>query len=142
MDDDLPANAETPLPDALAEISAAAEGLLVMSESDYPLSPFSWDGPGPLSAEALREQLGLPPDAPVETRSLEDFLGPLAAEQDWFDDDQRATAVRFAALRDLIAARLADVVVYRLGHIQITAIIAGSAPDGATVGLQTMQIET
>jgi hypothetical protein len=50
--------------------------------------------------------------------------------------------VRFAALRDTIAALLHHVVVYRLGRIQITAVIAGVDAAGDTVGLQTTQIET
>jgi hypothetical protein len=131
-----------PPPDALAAITAAADGLLVMSESDCPLAPFRWPGPGPLTPEALLAHLLMPPDTPVDTRTLDEFLGPMAADQDWFDDGQRAAATRFAALRDLIADRLKDVVVYRLGRIQITAIIAGVDAAGSTVGLQTTQIET
>lgn len=129
-------------PDALATLTAAAAGLLVPSESDAPLTPFIWSGPGPLTADALLAHLNLPPHTPVETRSLHAFLDPLAAIHDWFDADQRATAARFAALRDLIAASLADVVVYRIGRIQITVVIAGQDPAGATVGLQTTLIET
>lgn len=139
---DTPDRRLAPSSDDLADLTAAAAGLLVMSESDYPLTPFRWPGPGPLTPQALLAHLGLPPDTPVETRSLDDFLGPMATEQDWFDDAQRAAAARFAALRDLIAARLADAVVYRLGRIQITAIIAGADAAGNTVGLQTTLIET
>jgi hypothetical protein len=129
-----------PPSEALAAITAAAVGLLVMSESDEPLTPFRW--PGPLTEAALLAHLGLPPDTPIETRSLDGFLGPMAQQQDWFDDGQRVAAVRFAQLRDSIAALLHDVVVYRLGRIQITVVIAGLDKLGDTVGLQTTQIET
>jgi O-acetyl-ADP-ribose deacetylase (regulator of RNase III) len=139
---DTPDSQTVPQPDALTAITAAAEGLLVMSESDHPLTPFTWPGPGPLTPATLLAHLGLPPDTPAETRSLDAFLGPMAAQHDWFDDAQRAAAVHFAALRDLIAARLTDVRVYRLGRIQITAIIVGVDAAGETVGLQTMLIET
>ncbi|MBX0331543.1 nuclease A inhibitor family protein [Oscillochloris sp. ZM17-4] len=139
---DLTSTHAAPTPDDLADLTAAADGLLVMSESDYPLTPFRWPGPGPLTESALLAHLAMPPDTPVETRTLDAFLGPMAAEQDWFDDAQRAAATRFAALRDLLAARLADITVYRLGRIQITAIILGQDTAGDTVGLRTMLIET
>ena len=125
----------------LAAISAAAEGLLVPSESDAPLTPFRWEGPGPLTPEGLLAQLKLPPDAPVERRSLGQFFAPLATPADWMDDGQRAQAARFAELRDLIARELADVAVYRLGRTRIAVVIAGAA-GGATVGLRTTVIET
>lgn len=125
----------------LSAISAAAEGLLVPSESDAPLTPFRWEGPGPLTPEGLLAQLKLPPDAPVERRSLEQFFAPLATAADWMDDRQRAQAGRFAELRDLIAKELADVAVYRLGRTRIAVVIAGAA-GGATVGLRTTVIET
>jgi hypothetical protein len=135
-------DASAPPPSALADLVAAADGLLVMSESDYPLTPFRWPGPGPLTAEALLIQLGLPPDTAVEVRDLDAFFGPLATDQEWFDDDQRATSARFAVLRDRIAALLTDVHVYRLGQIEIAAIIVGLDAAGEYIGLQTTQIET
>jgi hypothetical protein len=141
-DDPKGIGAPAPPPAALAAITAAADGLLVVSESDHPLTPFRWPGPGPLTPASLLSHLGLPPDTPAEARSLDAFLGPMAAQQDWFDDAQRAAAARFAALRDLIAARLTDVRVYRLGRIQITAIIVGVDAAGETVGLRTTLIET
>lgn len=129
-------------PGALAALAAAADGLLVPSESDHPLEPFRWDGPGPLTPAALLARRGLPPDTPVETRDLAAFLDPLAAAHDWLDANQRAAAARFAALRELIAATLSDVRVYRVGRIQISAIIAGTDSAGDTVGLETTLIET
>ncbi len=127
---------------ALASLTAAVEGLLVPSEQDAPLTPFQWPGPDELSAPALLAHLGLPADTAVATRSLEAFFAPLAAEQDWFDESQRATAARFAALRDQLGSLLSQVVVYRLGQRRITTLITGTDANGQTVGLQTTQVET
>ncbi|NTU85610.1 MAG: nuclease [Chloroflexales bacterium] len=129
-------------PDALGEITAAADGLLMPSESDYPFEPFRWPGPGPLTPEALVEFLELPPGTPVEVRELDAFFEPLTSVRDWQDADQRAAAARFALLRDLLHDLLADVMVYRAGSIQIPVVIAGRDPSGATVGLRTTVIET
>jgi DNA-binding MltR family transcriptional regulator len=139
---DRPDDAPPAPSDALGVITAAAAGLLVPSESDYPLESFRWPGPGPLTPTSLLAHLDLPPDTPVETRSLDAFFGPLVVAHDSFDEGQRAAASRFASLRDLIAATLADLVVYRVGRIQITVIIAGADSDRNTVGLRTTLIET
>lgn len=126
----------------LAALADAAEGLLVPSESDAPLEPFHWEGEGALTPEALVASLGLSPDTPVETRTLDAFFAPLMREATWMDDAQREQAAKFAALRDRIAADLANVEVYRLGRIQITVVIAGRTGDGATGGLRTTLVET
>ena len=128
--------------DPIAALADAAEGLLVPSESDSPLTPFRWTGDGPLTAAAMLAALDLPPDIPVETRTPDAFFAPLTRVTDVLDAPQAAQAERFAALRDQIAGHLADVVVYRIGRIQITAIIAGTTADGATGGLRTTLIET
>lgn len=129
-------------PDALGEIVAAAEGLLMPSERDYPFAPFRWPGPGPLTPEALVAHLGQPAASQVETRELDAFFAPLTAVRDWHDPAQRAAAARFALLRDRLHDLLAGTVVYRLGAVQVTVVIAGRDPAGATVGLRTALIET
>lgn len=128
--------------DALAAMTAASAGLLMPSESDYPFEPFRWTGPGPLSAAALLVHLGLPPETPVEMRDAMALLDSLAAAQDWHAEEERATAARFARLRDTIAAHLADVLVYRAGSIEIALVIAGRDRSGAVVGLRTTVVET
>jgi hypothetical protein len=128
--------------DALAAITAAADGLLVPSESDYPFEPFRAEGSERLTPASLLAQLGLPPDTPVTTDSLEAFFAQLTRVADWMDEDQRAQAARFAELRDLIAARLRNVVSYRAGRTKIAVVIAGQDAAGATVGLRTTLIET
>jgi hypothetical protein len=45
-------------------------------------------------------------------------------------------------LRDLIATTFTNIVVYRLGRIRITLIIAGVDSAGSWIGLQTTLIET
>jgi hypothetical protein len=128
--------------DPLTTLAAAADGLLVPSEHDYPLELFRWDGCAPLTPASLVAALGLPPHTPVETRDLATFFAPLTRTADETDAAAQATAARFAALRTQIAAALTDVVVYRVGRIQITAIIAGTTAEGATGGLRTTLIET
>jgi len=131
-----------PPDDAILVLAAAAEGLLVPSETDAPLTPFRWGGNAPLTPEALPTALGLSPNTPVETRTLDEFFAPLARVADWMDDDQRERAGRFATLHNLIDCSLTDVTVYRVGKTQIAVIVAGQDAHGDTVGLRTTLVET
>lgn len=133
---------EPPPPDTLATITAAADGLLMPSESDYPFEPFSWSGPEPLTPELLLTLLGLPSDTPVEVRDALALLDRLATIQEWFGEYEQYVAARFATLRDTMTAHLTDLTLYRIGTIRITLIIAGRDDTGATVGLRTIVIET
>lgn len=129
-------------PDALAELAAAAAGLLVTSESDYPFEPFRWERADPFAPALLPDYLGLPADAPVEQRDLERFFAAQSRLYDWSTPDDRRRAERLLALRDLIKARLAGPTLYRVGKIQIHTLIIGHDQHGATVGLRTLLIET
>lgn len=131
-----------PPDDAILILAAAAEGLLVPSETDSPLTPFRWEGDGPLTPDALLTALDLPPDTPVETRTLEAFFAPLARVADWMDTDQRERAGCFATLHNLIASLLTDAMVYRVGRVQVAVFIAGQDAHGDTVGLRTTLVET
>lgn len=133
---------ELPPPDTLATITAAADGLLMPSESDYPFEPFSWSGPEPLTPELLLTLLGLPSDTPVEVGDALTLLDRLATIQEWFGEYEQYIAARFATLRDTITAHLTDLTLYRIGTIRITMIIVGRDYTGATVGLRTLAIET
>jgi Nuclease A inhibitor-like protein len=128
--------------DELDSIMLLADGLLMPSESDYPFTAFRWPGPEPLSAPALLAHLELPPETPVEQRDFNAFFERLTAPQDWHSDEDKARLARFAALRDALLAKLSELVVYRVGTIQIHVFIVGRSPSGATMGLRTLLIET
>lgn len=128
--------------DTLGHLVAAAEGLLVASESDEPFAPFVWPGPGPLTPEALVAYLGLPPDTPVETGDLDRFFHSRARERDWMSEQERVDAARFAALRERFIALLASPTVYRVGTVEIRVFIVGLSADNSIVGLQTTVVET
>lgn len=126
----------------LDTLLAASAGLLMPSENDYPFEPFVWAGDAPPTPAALVAALGLPPETPVEIRSLERLFAPLIRERDTDDEQARAQRARFAALRAAFEGSLADITVYRVGAIAIKVIIAGVDGDSAVVGLSTTVIET
>jgi hypothetical protein len=126
--------------DHLTDLSS---GLLVTSESDYPLDVFSWpDEKGDLSAQRILDLTGHMHDTPIEETTVDNFFRPAVEQRDDQTDDERATAQRFRALVDGINEDLTDVHVYRVGTIAIDVYIVGHAPDGTLVGLSSKVIET
>ena len=133
------------MPNTLQQtLSQAAEGLLFPSESDYPLTFFEWTSyrGQRLLSRTVRRLLNEPPDTPVERKSLEAFFRPVTKIQDWFGEEEKANAKKFVALEELLRARLQNLVVFRLGKIEIRVYIVGKTPEGHWAGLSTTVIET
>jgi hypothetical protein len=120
----------------LADLEAAADGLLYPSETDAPLTAFEWTGGDAPTAAAIAAARGLPADAPLETTTLADELGPLAG------DDGGDDAPRWAALVALVERSLTDVAVHRVGAPDVLVVVVGRSPSGAWLGLETRAVET
>ena len=126
----------------LAELAAAAEGLLYMSESDYPLEPLRLEGAGEPTPARLRELAGAAADAPVQVLSLEQFFRAPLSEPSWKGGAELASARRFQALARALTENLADVRVYKVGHINMPVYVIGRSPAGGWLGLSTRVVET
>jgi hypothetical protein len=120
----------------------ATEGLLYMSESDYPLEVIRWDGSEQLSPEYLQRAAGVVSTAKVEESDLNEFLRISAGEQDWKNDAQLAEAKRYQRLRSLLEENLTDIKVYRVGEINIFILVVGRSAAGNWLGVSTHVVET
>ena len=111
----------------LEELKNASNGLLVMSESDYPFELIQWSG----EAEITSEYLWRVSDRPEGTRIVETdtkiFLG---------GNDQ------FRKLQAVIEDNLSDLKVYKVGTIDIPVYIVGRSPEGNWLGVSTRLIQT
>ncbi len=126
----------------LLELEQAAEGLLFMSESDYPFAVVRLEGPDEISSASLRQQAGEPEDAAVEIRSLEDFFRNAVSEEDWRGAQARADAKKYQLLVRMLKENLDDVKVYRIGETNIPVYIIGKSASGNWLGLSTRVVET
>src|SRR5690349_15910635 len=108
----------------IEELREAARGLLVMSESDYPLEVFNWGAAEP-TPEFLRGLTGEAADAPVETRTAADAFRVMVSEPEWKNAEQLAEARRFKKLVRLLEQNLADLKVFRVGLINIPVYVVG-----------------
>lgn len=127
----------------LDELAQATEGLLFMSESDYPFETFRLDGVGEEHPqERLRELGGEAEDAPVETKSLEQFFRASMSEPDWKNEEGRALARRFQNLVRVFKENLADARVYKVGSVNVAAYVVGRSASGSWLGVSTRVVET
>jgi hypothetical protein len=96
-------------------IQKTADGLLFMSESDYPFEAVQFT----LNSSTLEQQLQViaQKEFPVEQQSLEYFFRNAIKEYPEANEPQKQTARRFQALQELLKSELKDVQVYRIGEI-------------------------
>src|ERR1044071_1355704 len=119
----------------------AVRGLLVMSESDYPLEVFDWGAAEP-TPEFLRGLTGETSDAQVETRSAADVFRVMVSEPGWKNAEQLSGARRFQRLVGLLEQNLADLKAYRVGRINIPVYVVGRSASGNWLGVSTRVVET
>ena len=127
----------------LDELAKATEGLLFMSESDYPFETFRLDGTsGAEPQERLRELGGEAAGAPVETKSLAEFFRAAASEPAWKGEEERASARRFQHLARVLEENLRDVCVYKVGSVNMAVYVVGRSAEGNWLGVSTRVVET
>lgn len=128
---------------SLAEkIGEVAKDLYYISETDAEILPFAGNKAEAVSGEEVLRQTQSPPDAPVEERDFAEFFEQLTKLQDWFEEEETATAQRFAALRDLLEQNLRDLKVFRVGSIQLDIYVVGLDEKNMLTGIKTKAVET
>ncbi len=126
------------------KLKSASDGLLFMSEADYPFEVILWEGQRqePLTKETIRQLVAQAPGTPVEVVSLDDFFQNATQEQDWYGLEEKETAQQYRQLVETLKMNLNDIQVYRLGTTEIDVYILGKTPEGTVAGLQTKVVET
>ena len=127
----------------LAEIAEAARGLLLMSESDYPLEPFSAGPAGALTPRRLRQMAGADEAAPVSSYGFDEFFAAAAfvvARRDWGAD--AAHGDRILKLKLTLSDNLSGLRAYRVGAPNVAVFVLGTSPAGGLLGVRTRAVET
>ena len=123
-------------------LKRASDGLLMMSESEYPLEAFLWSATPPATPEKVIQQTNHPQDTPIKIVGFDDFFQVATTEEDWHGEEEKATVNKFKTLVQTIKSSLKNPQVYRLGEIEIDAYIVGETPTGDLAGLSTKVVET
>lgn len=124
------------------QLKKSSEGLLWISEANYPFEVFTWDNTAILTSALVLERAGYPPDTPIEVQTLDQFFAPATTEEDWHNEAEKAQVKRYQALKQTLSDCLTDIQVYRLGSTTIDIYIVGKTPEGTVAGLSTKVVET
>ncbi len=126
----------------MALITNAVDGLIFSSESDYPLKPFVWTDPAPLSPQGLCKLAGLPDDTPITQVDVDAFFAPMLRLHPGASPEAQARAARYKQLLALLHQHLGAMTVYKLGRVEMPVFIVGRLANGSLAGLRTTVVET
>ena len=126
----------------IEKVKEISEGLYYISETDAEILPFEGTKAEAVTKENILSQTNNQPDAPVEERDFAEIFARLTAMQDWFGDEEKATAEKFAMLQKLLEENLKDLRIFKVGSIQIDIYFVGLDANGNLMGIQTKAVET
>lgn len=126
------------------KLHQSSEGLLMLSESDYPFEVFVWtdETSETLTNQKILELTGHSQDTFIETVDIDYFFRNCAVEKEWHDEAQRQDVHKFQALIQTLKDNLSDINVYRIGTVNIDVYICGKTPSGDLAGVSTKVVET
>ncbi len=118
--------------------------LLYPSESDEPILALETylSMTEPLTVSHIKDWLMLPPATDVAEQPEADFWAPVITVEDWFGEEERATAAQFQQLKTRLEATLSNRQVFRVGQTEIDLYLLGTPANGPRAGLKTKVVET
>lgn len=125
-----------------ADLAAAAEGLIYISETDAEIIPVWGEKVEAVTRDAVLRLAGANREAPVEETLPDSFFERLTEIRDWFGTRETERAARFGRLRDTLYSGLTDIKLYRIGRIRIDIYIVGRDGEGRIAGVRTRAVET
>jgi hypothetical protein len=134
---------QNPLPEEDSfsdQVKTIVKDLYYISETDSEIFPFVGRKAASVSADELLRQLGRTDS--VEERDFEDFYKRLTKMQEWFGDEETATANKFSELKKLLLKNLKDVKVFKVGKIEVDIYIVGLNSESVLAGVWTKAVET
>lgn len=133
----------TSMENNLAEqIKKAATGLYYTSETDAEISPFAGEKAEAVTREEILNQTNNSINTLVEERDFAGFFARLTEIQDWFGDEEIATAQKFVRLKEILEKNLRDLKVFKVGKIQLKVYVIGLDTENNLAGIMTEAVET
>lgn len=120
----------------------ASEGLYYISETDAGITPFIGQTAQSVTKEEIMRQTKTSVDQPIEERDFAGVFERLTIFQDWFGEEEKTTADKFAALKELLEKNLKDLKVFRIGRIELDIYFVGLDSNGVLMGVKTKAVET
>lgn len=121
-------------------LKQATNGLLMISESEYPFKVVTWKSTV-LNVTTLLKNAGHPQGTPVKIVEVDDFFKSSVSEEDWHENEEKATVKKFQNLVKILKTNLTNLKVYKIGSKEIQVYIVGNTSNGIA-GVSTTIIET
>ncbi|MDQ3321075.1 MAG: nuclease A inhibitor family protein [Acidobacteriota bacterium] len=128
--------------DLPAQIKKITDGLYYMSETDAEILPFTGKKVCAVTSQEILKQSGSDLNAAIEEKDFAQFFTRLTEKQDWFGDEETATAAKFRELKDLLEKSLRDLKCFKIGKIQLDIYIVGIDAENNLTGIKTKAVET
>lgn len=126
----------------LAELSQACDGLMWLSESDYPWQVVSWQNENKIDRQTLLQHYDYHPETHVSTKTLDSFFQNATTEQQWHDETEKAEVKRYQSLYSWLKNNLQDIQIFLVGEIEVDVYLLGRASNNKVLGLSTKMIQT
>ena len=131
------------------QLKQASDGLLWLSESDYPFEVIYWENVDDIKSKLL-ELTDCTSETKIEVRELDSFFKRATEEKEWYEEEEMKECKRYRELVKLLKTHLTDIKVYRVGSCEINCYILGKTKSGAIgeagtaaiAGLSTISVET
>ncbi len=125
------------------KIENACDGLVYISETDAPVTPFLGDVvEGEVRSDTILRQTGNQENEKVRETSFEKFFGRLTADREWHGEREQTRAMKFLDLQKLIEENLTDPKVFKIGDIRIRIYAVGIDSGRRLLGIMTHAVET
>ena len=79
-------------------LQTACEGLVLISETDAPVTPFAGGPAVEVTAQTILQQTGKAATELVEEMDFDEFFDRLTAIRDWYGEPEKARAKKFLEL--------------------------------------------
>ena len=126
------------------KLKQASDGLLMISESEYPFEAFLWSNQAqePMTAQKLLQLTGHSPETSIEEVELDYLFRNCAKEKEWHDEIQKQNVQKYQSLVKTLKDNLIDIHIFRIGTISIDVYIVGKTSSGDLAGISTKVVET
>ena len=125
----------------IERLKQASDGLLWLSESDYPFEVIYWETVDNIKSKLL-QVTSCTPETTIEVRELDKFFSKAVEEEDWYEEEEMTKCKRYRELVKLLKTHLTDIKVYRVGEVEVNCYILGKTESNAIAGISTISVET
>ena len=131
-------------PDLLEQIKETTDGLMYMSESDYPLEPFYMEGKDKksINEKDILKMTRHAPNTPVESFDFDNFFLNATQEQSWHSAEEKQSVKQYKKLVSLLKKNLSDLQVFKVGETERDVYVVGKSKSGDFLGVSTKVVET